>query len=68
MIHINKFVDQIKAHESRGARDIVMSVKDARDLHAEITKLLLALETLRNKQTAKETDEVIRVDLTGGTF
>ena len=68
MIHINKFVDQIKAHESRGARDIGMSVKDARDLHAEITKLLLALETLRNKQTAKETDEVIRVDLTGGTF
>lgn len=68
MIHINKFVDLIKAQESRGGRDIVMPLRDAKDLHAEITKLLLALETLRSAQEKKPDDEVIQVDLSGGTF
>lgn len=67
MIHINKFVDLIKAQESRGGRDIIISLRDAKDLHAEITKLLLALETLRSDQQTPK-NEIIKVDLTGGTF
>ena len=31
-LHINKFIDLIKAQESRGGRDITMSLKDAKDL------------------------------------
>jgi hypothetical protein len=65
-LHINRFVDSIKAHESRGQKDFTMPLKDAKDLHADITKLLLLLEQLR--QTNDKTDEKIQVEITGGTF
>jgi len=65
-LHINRFIDLIKAQESRGGRDITMSLRDAKDLHADITKLLLVLESLR--QPAQAQEEVIKVELTGGTF
>ena len=66
-LHINRFIDLIKAQESRGGRDINMSLRDAKDLHADITKLLLVLESLRNQSNTTR-DEVIKVELTGGTF
>ena len=66
-LHINRFIDLIKAQESRGGRDINMSLRDAKDLHADITKLLLVLESLRSQSTTAR-DEVIKVELTGGTF
>ena len=65
-LHINRFVDSIKAHESRGQKDLSMPLKDAQDLHADITKLLLVLEQLR--QTNSKINDVIQVDITGGTF
>ena len=65
-LHINRFIDLIKAQESRGGRDITMSLRDAKDLHADITKLLLVLESLR--QPVQTQEEVIKVELTGGTF
>jgi hypothetical protein len=65
-LHINRFVDSIKAHESRGQKDFSMPLKDAKDLHADITKLLLVLEQLR--QTNSKINDVIQVDITGGTF
>lgn len=66
-LHINRFIDLIKAQESRGGRDINMSLRDAKDLHADITKLLLVLESLRSQNNTAR-DEVIKVELTGGTF
>jgi hypothetical protein len=65
-LHINRFVDNIKAHESRNARDFTMSLRDAKDLHSDITKLLLTLQGMRDMQTAGP--EVIQVELTGGGF
>jgi hypothetical protein len=65
-LHINRFIDLIKAQESRGARDIVMTLRDAKDLHGDITKLLLVIETLREQKPAEE--QVVRVEITGGTF
>lgn len=66
-IHINRFIDLIKAQESRGGRDIVISLKDAKDLHSDITKLLLVIEALREQQNTQK-EEVIKVEITGGTF
>jgi hypothetical protein len=63
-LHINRFVDSIKAHESRGQRDFVMTMRDAKDLHSDITKLLLTLEQLHT--CPKE--ETITVELNGGSF
>lgn len=65
-LHIHRFVDSIKAHEARGQRDFSMPMRDAKDLHADITKLLVTLEQLREQQARGP--EVIEVQLTGGSF
>jgi len=67
-IHLNKFIERVLGHEARGARDFVMSMKDARDLHADITRLLLELNNLREQDTKHSQEEVITVQVTGGTF
>lgn len=65
-LHIHRFIDLIKSTEARGQKDVFMSLRDAKDLHADITKLLLTLEQIRTQQSASE--EVIQVELTGGSF
>jgi hypothetical protein len=65
-LHINRFVDSIKAHEARGQRDFVMSLRDAKDLHADITKLLLTLNAMREQHT--QDSQVVEVQITGGDF
>ena len=69
-IHLTKFVDRVRGAESRGARDFIMSLKDAQDLHADITRLLLELQTLRELQTtnAQSNSETITIQMDGGRF
>ena len=67
-IHLNKFVDRVRGHEARGSRDFVMSMTDAKDLHADITRLLLELHTLREQVTNTPKEEVITVKMDGGSF
>ena len=64
MIHIQRFVERLQGFDARGSKDFSMSMKDAKDLHADITKLLLVLQ---NNQT-NNADEVIEVQITGGKF
>jgi len=64
-LHINRFVDTIKAAESRGQRDLTMTLRDAIDLHGDITKLLLTLESMRNSVSREET---VTVEMSGGGF
>jgi hypothetical protein len=67
-LHINRFIDNLKAHEARGQRDFSMSMRDAKDLHGDITKLLLALQALNQRLEQAQTDSVVTVELTGGSF
>ena len=67
-IHLQKFVDRVRGHEARGARDFVMSMTDAKDLHADITRLLLDLETLRTSAAVTKKDEIITLQVGGGSF
>lgn len=66
-LHIHKFVDRVRGHEARGSRDFVMSMADAKDLHADITRLLLIMQELQQRATAGA-DEAIEVKIAGGTF
>ena len=68
MIHINKFIERLQGFESRNQKDFIMPVKDAKDLHADITRLLLTLEELRNLSKSDPTENVITVSMDGGTF
>jgi hypothetical protein len=67
-VHLQKFVDRVRGHEARGARDFVMSMTDAKDLHADITRLLLDLETLRTSAAVAKKDEIITLQVSGGSF
>ena len=67
-IFLQKFVDRVRGLEARGARDFTMSMTDAKDLHADITRLLIELETLREQAQITPADEVITVKMDGGSF
>jgi hypothetical protein len=45
-----------------------MSQKDAEDMHADITRLLLELNNLREQAISADQDQTITVQMDGGTF
>jgi hypothetical protein len=65
-LHINRFVDAIKAAESRGQRDLTMTLRDAKDLHSDVTKLLLTLQNMREQQ--ERAGQTVEITMDGGTF
>jgi hypothetical protein len=68
-IHLQRFVDRVRALESRGAKDFNMSMTDAKDLHADITRLLITLQTFQQAMTKPaESENPVEVQITGGTF
>ena len=68
MIHINNFVDKIKALETQNSKQFAMTMREAKDLHADITKLLLALQVLQEGKAKDSNNEVIQVELRGDTW
>jgi hypothetical protein len=68
MIHIQRFVERLQGFEARGTKDFMMPIRDAKDLHADITKLLLSLEVARESAEKNTQDQVITVEVGGGTF
>ena len=66
-LHISRFLDRLRASEARRDREVSMPVQDARDLHADITRLLAALEQLRSAQT-DGADTPITVEIQGNRF
>jgi hypothetical protein len=70
-LHINKFIDRVRAAESRQQRDVIMTQAEARDLHSDITRLLLVVEELRSRPAVAmpgDNNEVITVEMQGGSF
>ena len=65
-IHINRFIDKIKSLEAKQAKQFPMTMREAKDLHSDITKLLLALHEIQN--IAEQKDEVTQIEITGGDF
>lgn len=61
--HIERFLETVRAAESRKQRELVMTITQARDLHADITRLLLKLEAKVNSE-----DQVITVEMKGEDF
>ena len=67
-LHLQKFIDRVRGHEARGSKDFIMTMSDAKDMHADITRLLLELHDLREKNSNPVAEEVITVQLGGGSF
>jgi hypothetical protein len=64
-LHINRFIDRVKAADARSQRDLTMSLSDAKDLHADITKLLLALHVLHEQPNETK---LAKIEVDGGAF
>ena len=67
-IHLQRFVDRVQGNESRGLKDFTMSMTDARALHADLTRLLIELQTLREQASVQPKEEVVTVNMDGGAF
>jgi hypothetical protein len=67
-LHLQKFVDRVRGHEARGSKDFIMTLAEAKDMHADITRLLLELHDLREQANKSQTEEVITVQVGGGSF
>lgn len=65
-LYIKKFIERLQHFEQRGAKEFSCPLNDAKSLHSEITKLLLDLEETRSQQP--NSPEVVRVEMTGGSF
>jgi hypothetical protein len=68
MIHIQKFIERLQGFEARGARDFTMPIKDAKDLHADLTRLLIAIQAARESAVNAAQESEITVEMKGGAF
>ena len=64
-LHINRFIDRVRSAEHRGQRDLVMTMQEARDLQADLAKVLLALHAAAE---VKPTSATNTVEIDGGQF
>lgn len=62
MSNIKKFIDKIVTAEGRQAREVIMTLNDAKELRDEITKILLD-----QRENTKE-PETIQVVMSGGKW
>ena len=62
MSNIKKFIDKIVTAEGRQAREVVMTLNDAKELRDELLKILLD-----QRENVKE-PETIQVVMTGGKW
>ena len=67
-IHLQRFVERLQGFEARGAKDFIMPITDAKGMHADLTRLLLDLTTLKEAVLTARDDEVISVNVEGGSF
>jgi hypothetical protein len=67
-MHLQKFVDRVRGFEARGSKEFMMTMNDAKDLHADITRLLLELHALREQLVQSKEQEVITIAVGGASF
>ena len=64
-LYIRKFMDKLQQLELRGSKDFVCPLADAKNLHKDITTLLLDLNEIKSNAPQQET---ISVELKGKDF
>lgn len=68
MIQIKRFMDKVSLMESRQSKDVVIPMTEARILRDEIAKLLSDLYEFSTKSNEEKSNEVIEVQVKGGSF
>lgn len=68
MIHLQRFIDRVQGTEARGLKDVSIPLSDAKAMAAELTRILLDMQTLRERAVNQTQEEVITVTMDGGSF
>jgi hypothetical protein len=68
MLNIKRFIDKVAVAESKQTKDLVLPMTDARGLRDEISKLLSDLYDLSQDQSAAKENEIVQVEIKGGSF
>ena len=68
MLNIKRFIDKVAVAESKQTKDLVLPMSDARGLRDEISKLLSDLYDLSQDQNATKENEIVQVEIKGGSF
>ena len=66
--HLQRFVDRVQGLEARGSRDFTMPMSDAKGVAADLTRILLELNELKQQALTAPEDQVIEVKMSGGSF
>ena len=66
--NLQKFIERLQGFDARGAKDFTMPISDAKGMHADITRLLLELNNLKEAAVADQAEETISVKVEGGSF
>ena len=67
MINLQRFIDRVQSQDLRGQKDFIMSMGEAKAMHADLTRLLLEFQTLK-QASVQPKEEVVTVSMDGGSF
>jgi len=68
MIHLQKFIDRVQGTESRGLKDVTIPLSDAKSMAAELTRILLELQSVRENRAMSTANEITTIEVDGGKF
>ena len=68
MLQIKRFIDKMAVAESKQTKDLVLPMSDARGLRDEISKLLSDLYEMSQEQNTAKENEIVQVEIKGGSF
>jgi hypothetical protein len=67
-IHLQKFIERVRANDAKGGKDFVMPMKDAKGMAADLTELLLELRAFQTANLAEQQNQVLEIKIDGGKF
>jgi hypothetical protein len=67
-IHLQKFIERVRANDARGGKDFVMPMKDAKGMAADLTELLLELRAFQTAILKEQQNQVLEIKIDGGKF
>ena len=67
-IHLQKFIERVRANDAKGGKDFVMPMKDAKGMAADLTELLLELRAFQTAILKEQQNQVLEIKIDGGKF
>ena len=67
-LHLKAFNKKIQVMNQTNARELVLSKIEAQNLHNDIFDLLAQIQALTEVKQAEETENIININMDGGSF